>query len=295
MTLRFILGRAGSGKTRFCLETMIGEEREAPLGPPLIFLVPEQATFQMEKELLQLSRGATCRIQVLSFQRLAFSFKKQGEELLLPSLTETGRQMVLRRLLQQRSAGLKAFGRTARQHRFCEKLSGQLREFKNCLVTPEALTLASCNESLSVPTRAKLADLAVIFTDYLEFIKGQFSDPEDSLSLLASALEADGLPAGTKVWVDGFAGFTPQEYMVIAVLLKTAHHLEIGLCLDPDSVTDNPQENELFYPTLDTYRRLRQISGRTKTAALTPLVLPLKGRAHVLAPVRALLTWNQAF
>lgn len=40
MALRFILGRSGAGKTRFCLDEIRAELRERPDGAPLIMLVP---------------------------------------------------------------------------------------------------------------------------------------------------------------------------------------------------------------------------------------------------------------
>ena len=71
--LRFIFGRAGTGKTHTCLteiKNVISSEGEE--GPALILLVPEQAAFQMEYELYtSLPRPATARAQVLSFRRLA--------------------------------------------------------------------------------------------------------------------------------------------------------------------------------------------------------------------------------
>ncbi|MBS4021919.1 MAG: helicase-exonuclease AddAB subunit AddB [Dethiobacter sp.] len=277
MTVRFILGRAGSGKTRFCLESIAKQERHAPLGPPLIFIVPEQATFQMEKELLVRCGGATSRLQVLSFRRLAVRYgaPKAGDS--LTQLNETGRQMVLRRLLQQRSSELRAFGRAARQLRFCEKLSSQLREFKNYMITPEMLLKTAGNEAFPTPLREKISDLTVIFDDYLRFIDGRFSDPQDFLDGLAASLEQGALPSGSSIWVDGFAGFTPQEYCILAALLKTAHQIEITLCLDPERPVDAPAENELFYPTLYTYRQLRQLAGKAGVKAQPMLVLPQKG------------------
>lgn len=48
MSLRFIVGRAGVGKTQLCFEELLVQLREDPLGKPLLLIVPEQATFQME-------------------------------------------------------------------------------------------------------------------------------------------------------------------------------------------------------------------------------------------------------
>ncbi len=52
MTLRFIYGRTGTGKTRRCLDEVAAELARRPEGPPLVVLVPEQATFQTEQALL---------------------------------------------------------------------------------------------------------------------------------------------------------------------------------------------------------------------------------------------------
>jgi len=50
MSLRFIYGRAGSGKTRFCLEE-IKSRITSKATHPLVLLVPEQFTFQAEETL----------------------------------------------------------------------------------------------------------------------------------------------------------------------------------------------------------------------------------------------------
>ena len=71
MALHFILGRAGTGKTHACLEGIRQQLRQQPQGPPLIFLVPEQATFLNEMALLKgLESHGSIRAEVLSFQRL---------------------------------------------------------------------------------------------------------------------------------------------------------------------------------------------------------------------------------
>ncbi|MGD0252173.1 MAG: hypothetical protein ABSC01_05705, partial [Verrucomicrobiota bacterium] len=49
---RFLLGPAGSGKTFRCLADIRAALQEGAEGPPLILLVPKQATFQLERQLL---------------------------------------------------------------------------------------------------------------------------------------------------------------------------------------------------------------------------------------------------
>ncbi len=74
MTVRFVVGRAGAGKTWRCLEAVRATLREnAADGERLLLIVPEQASFQMERALIETPdiSGFT-RCEVLSFQRLAY-------------------------------------------------------------------------------------------------------------------------------------------------------------------------------------------------------------------------------
>ncbi|MDW7650039.1 MAG: helicase-exonuclease AddAB subunit AddB [Bacillota bacterium] len=273
MTVRFILGRAGSGKTSACQESIAHISKTEPVGSPLIFLTPEQATFQMERELAVRCGGGTFRAQVLSFRRLAHHLlQTYGGH--APVMSELGRQMALRRMLQQYAGSLETFGKAARQPRFCEELAVQIRELKNYRIEPEQLRNMARAEDTPARLRGKLADLAVIFAEYASFTAGRYTDPEDTLTLLAKAVSNGALPQGTRVWVDGFAGFTEQEYQVIGSLLQNTEHVEIALCLDPAHLPEDPGEDELFHPTLDTYRRLRRVCGSAGVRVLPAVQLP---------------------
>ncbi len=278
MTVRFVLGRAGSGKTRWCLSAIAREAADEPLGPPLVMLVPEQATFQTEKALLALCGGLTHRAQVLSFSRLEGRLLNAGGAPVLPEISETGRQMVIRRLLQERKDGLEIFEQSARKARFAVKLSEQFREFKNYGITPEALAEAAAGEGTPPVLQAKLRVLSALYGDYLEYTGGRFSDPEDALSRVASVLRTGALPVGTRIWIDGFSGFTPQEYSVLRALFGAAARVELALCLDHTHTAGEIKENDLFFPTQEAYRRLRILAGQAGVRVLPPLELPLSGQ-----------------
>jgi len=72
MAVRFLVGRAGSGKTYHCLESVRQRLREDPVsGPTLMLLVPEQAALQTERAVLhQRDIPAAHRLEVVSFRRL---------------------------------------------------------------------------------------------------------------------------------------------------------------------------------------------------------------------------------
>jgi len=85
MAVQFILGRSGTGKTSRCIGAIVEALREDS-GQPLIFLVPEQATYQAERAILSYERVAGFhRLHVLSFDRLQFLLL--GKSIARPSLS----------------------------------------------------------------------------------------------------------------------------------------------------------------------------------------------------------------
>ncbi len=52
MSVQFILGRSGTGKTSFCIKAIVDALLKAGDEQPLILLVPEQATYQAERAIL---------------------------------------------------------------------------------------------------------------------------------------------------------------------------------------------------------------------------------------------------
>ncbi|HMO64754.1 MAG TPA: hypothetical protein PKE47_05965, partial [Verrucomicrobiota bacterium] len=71
MQARFLLGPAGSGKTWRCLAEIRAALAAAPAGPPLLLLAPKQATFQLERQMLEAGGLAGwSRLAILSFERL---------------------------------------------------------------------------------------------------------------------------------------------------------------------------------------------------------------------------------
>ena len=74
MGLKFILGRSGSGKSTYILEEIKRKAQENEIAP-IIMLVPEQYTFEMEKRMSTLFSGKEkdkfLRARVLSFKTIS--------------------------------------------------------------------------------------------------------------------------------------------------------------------------------------------------------------------------------
>jgi len=264
MGLRFILGRAGTGKTRLCLEEIKGLAHQGG-NNSLIMLVPEQATLVTEREVFGfLNRPAQARVQVLSFRRLGWRVFQEVGGAARPHIGEMGKRMLLKRAVNSLKGELRLFAPLAHRMGFIEQLAHITAEFKLYRVTPEQLLeaarMASEKYGAEHNLTLKLKELGLIYRKLEDLLEGCYLEPEDYLSLLSHRLTRAPFLKGSFIWVDGFKGFTPQEEAVLASLLTTAERVTVCLCLDPSQRRVPLGETELFYPTSRTYHRLKSIA-----------------------------------
>ena len=106
MSLQFIIGSSGIGKTHYACEQIIQESMENPQHLYYI-IVPEQFTMQTQRELVRLEKShAIMNVDVLSFARLAYRvFDELGKQN-LRVLEETGKNLVLRKLAGEQKKNL---------------------------------------------------------------------------------------------------------------------------------------------------------------------------------------------
>lgn len=276
LSLRFILGVAGSGKTEYCLNEIRQQLGNDPDGSSLILLVPEQATFQLEKELaLTKNIDGLMRVQVLSFRRLAWRVFRDEGGLSRSHIGELGKKMVLKKILENRKEELGAFAQASRQPGFLDMLSRNLSEMKRYLLTPEQLS-ASANffeDSVHRLLSAKLRDISLIYKDFENYLSSKYLDPDDYLSLLAEKLPHCDFIKGSSIWIDDFTGFTPQEYKVLEQLMKVAEQVSISLCLDPNNLQKPLEDEDRFYITRETYEKLSDLCTKVNISVDEPVLL----------------------
>ena len=279
MGFRFVFGRAGSGKSTLCLEEIRTELRLKPWGAPLILLVPEQATYQMEVTLANTpDLGGSLRAQVLSFRRLGWRvFSETGgrQKVLIGA---TGKRMLLRRILLKHRLHLKAFARSATRPGMADLLAQAIGEFKTYRIAPDDLRKVKNTNGLLFD---KLQDLALIYEEFQATLGQGIRDPDDELTVLADKIPYTHLIQGARVWVDGFTGFTPQELEVLKIILSTANEVVITSPLDPVLLADERQleagpfkvGEELFAGPWQTYQDLQRIAAETGTLTHPPTLL----------------------
>ena len=272
MGLRLVLGRAGSGKSKLCQEEIVRELKERPDGYPLIYIVPEQATFQEEYALTTApGLGGTIRAQVLSFRRLAWKVMQEvggGKRFFID---DTGKGMVLRKVLEKQRGRLRVFRHAGEQAGALENLVQLYNELKRSCIPVSLLReifqkrVDAGGADLPSLFQEKMSDLLLILEEAEKELAGLYIDTEDYLNLLAELLPRSVYITGAEVWVDGFYGFTNQEYAVLEGLLGRCRGVTVTASLDrfrsSEEVLD---ELDPFYPAALTCRKLQQLADRCR-------------------------------
>jgi len=261
--VELLIGPAGSGKTYACLNAIRTELKQSPSGPPLLLLAPKQATFQMEHALLSdPDLHGYSRLQILSFDRLAEFILSQSGQGARGLLSEEGRIMVMRALLNQIKDQLRLFHASAKLPGLAQELSRVIREFQQSRTSPARLLELAESEYLPTRIRYKLHDIALLYQNYRSWIENkQLHDPDCLLDLAADALRTLGRMNHSSIpfwlgglWMDGFAALTPQERQLLTLLAPLSKRTTLAFCAD--SFPDH--KREIFSIWLPTHQTLRQ-------------------------------------
>ncbi|GLC31308.1 helicase-exonuclease AddAB subunit AddB [Clostridium omnivorum] len=273
MSLRFIYGRAGSGKSRRCLEE-IKERVDSDFGKKLVLLIPEQFSFQASKNLINtVGERVATKAQVLSFTRLAYVVFSEVGGITRQLMNPAGKNMLIYRIIDEIKDELKVFKRAGRQQGFVNIIGDIITEFKRYDVNPDLLRIVSGNIKENTALYEKMQDINLIYDIFEKTLHKNYIDSEDELLLLAEKLEHCTLFDGAEIWIDEFSSFTPLQYKIIEKLLKKASRVNITLntdCLIAGGSTDN---TDVFAPIKNTERKLLKFAEDNNIAYEKPLCL----------------------
>ncbi len=278
MQARFLLGPAGTGKTYRCLHEIAAKLRANPDGPDLILVAPKQATFQLERQLLNdFDLPGYTRLQILSFERLADYAITKLNGPALEVLSEEGRVMVLRALLRE-SRKLKIFHAGATMSGFARQLSGELRELQRHQLTTAKLRELSANASLPEVLRRKLHDLGLLLDAYTNWLSDHRLRDVDCLLGIAAeqlktnvatqALSIDGL------WLDGFAEMTPQELELLTAIAPHCGEVTLAFCLDREQAKQTKSWLSIWSAINETFGRCHHAIAAVPNANVVVEDLP---------------------
>ena len=259
--LTLIFGRQGSGKSAYLYQLAAQAARKGVTGQ--IFLVPETHSHEAERRLCQAGGDSiSLSCEVLTFRRLANRVFAAAGGLADRVLDEGGRILLMQRAFESVRTAMHYYVGAASP----ELLSGFVQiidEFKSCRL--ESGILEPLLTDLDPVLANKLQDLLLIQAAYDAQCAGQYTDPRDEMTRLADAVKALNWFAGRRVYIDGFSGFTPQEFDILANLT----HADVWAALDFDP---GDPDAELFAKSRGTASRLiRSIGdGKCETVNLQP-------------------------
>ena len=274
MGIRFVFGRAGSGKSYYCLN-QIKKKLTNDKNNKLIMLVPDQYTFQTEKKLLEyVGEKALLRAEVLSFKRMATRvFDKCGGRA-INVIEDSGKNMLIYKLLKDKGEELQYFNRISKQQGFVGIVSKSITEFKKYNISEEILKVKEL-EIENKDLKEKISDLASIYETFNESLHKGYIDSEDILSILAKKLKECDLYNDAEIWVDEFTTFTPQQLEVLKVLAKQCKNVNITLCSDGE-IQFTEGETDIFDVIKNTENRILKMMQENNISYKEPVNLNKK-------------------
>ena len=262
MSVQFILGRAGTGKTQHIITDIVRQAKAQPLGPPIYWLVPNQATFITQRRLME-HLPAAARIEVLGPNRLA-------EKLLLrlgsptpDHLSAARRLLVLSQALNSVRDRLIHFRASARLPGFITALDVTLRKLVRENQTGDGLRSAAVQLSESGQTHlaAKMHDLALLLEAWYQSVGIAKFDPDQLPNYLLSQLSQVNQPLNhVCLYIDAFSSMSGIEIDLVSGLAAHCKSVVISLLLDPHAINSaTPHFNGdggIFRRTMILYQRL---------------------------------------
>ena len=279
MSLQFIFGNSGFGKTTTIYEKIIQESMEYP-DRRYYCIVPEQFTLQTQRDFVMMHpRKGIFNIDVLSFQRLAFHvFEEVGENGRM-ILEETGKNMVLRKLAREHEEQLKVLGRNLKKLGYISEIKSIISELTQYQVTPEMLGEMIEKSGKRELLSRKLQDVQLLYQAFLDYMGKEYMTSEQVLQVLNEVLEKSEKLKDSIIVLDGFTAFSPVQLRLVQGLLKIAKKVYMTVTLDtredPYSVL---QKTELFYLSKKMVQAVTEAAKNAQVMIEEPLLC--EGKEH---------------
>ena len=202
MSLRIIYGRAGTGKSTFCLNEIKNVSNQK-----VYIITPEQFSYSMEKRLLKNSeRKVTLNAEVLSFKRLADRIFTEVGGANDVVISKSGQAMIIYSILQEQKEELKFLGKTKEN---IDLILKEITEFKKHNITVKRIQENIYNIT-EINLQGKLQDISRIYEEYEKHIENKYIDEDDILTKMSKKIQDSKMFDNSIVFIDEFSGFTMQ-------------------------------------------------------------------------------------
>lgn len=234
MSLRFVFGGSGAGKSTRLYSEIIQRAEEEP-GRNFLIIVPDQFTMQTQKELVTHpvnKRDGILNIDVLSFSRLSHRIFEEVGKREIPVLDDTGKSLVLRKVAGSLKEELPYLGSNLDKQGYIHEVKSAISEFMQYGVGVDDVQKLMNYAAKKGTLYYKLKDLQVLYRGFMEYIREKFITTEETLDLLRESLDSSAIVKNSVFAFDGFTGFTPIQNRVIGKLLGIAKEVILTVTLD---------------------------------------------------------------
>lgn len=281
MSLQFVLGNSGSGKSTYIYKKIIKEAAENPFKNYLV-IVPEQFTMRTQQLLVNLSpNGVIMNIDVLSFKRLAYRIFDELGIKDINILEETGKNLVLRKVALEQEANLGVMRSNMNKIGYISEVKSLLSEFVQYNISPDTLESYIDRDDFSEALKAKLSDVLVMYRGFESFMRDRYITAEEILNVLSDIAAKSKILNNCELIFDEFTGFTPIQNSLLKTLLTLSDKTYVTLTIDAnEALSDSAGMHELFDMPKKTIKSLMKIAENSSVEIATPIILNNNGNCR---------------
>jgi len=273
MSLQFVIGGSGAGKSYQLYKQVIESSQKEPNGKFLI-LVPEQFTLQTQKDLVTMHpRKGIHNIDILSFLRLAYRIFEEtgGNDRLV--LEDTGKSMIVKKVMMEKRNDLILFGANVKKQGFIEEMKSIISELAQYSIHTEELEKMKDVAKGKPLLNHKLTDIMTIYQAYEEFLRDKYINSEEILDLLCDVIDDSSFVNDCDICLDGFTGFTPSQYKLLSHLMKKAKSVTVTITMDESQIHRNQEEHQLFYLSGKMVEKLTDLAITQRIEIKPPILV----------------------
>lgn len=265
MSLQLYLGSAGSGKSYQMYREVISQSK-LDRNTNYLVIVPEQFTLQTQKDIVSMHpEHGVMNVDILSFLRFAYRVFDEVGGNNYPVLEDTGKSMVLRRVVAEKKKDLILFGRNVKKPGFINELKSLLSELYQYNIQPQDFKKMQEVSEKKPVLKAKLKDILTIYEGFRAFMKERYITAEEILVILNEVIDRSEWLKNSVICLDGFTGFTPCQFQLLAKMMHYAKKVMVTVTVDSQSLNTPDTEHQLFDLSKKTIHKLYQIAKDTQT------------------------------
>ncbi|MCF0134405.1 MAG: PD-(D/E)XK nuclease family protein [Blautia sp.] len=260
MALKLIIGSSGAGKSYYAYQNII-KKAAAHMETAYFVIVPEQFTMQTQKDIVELSpRKGILNIDVLSFNRLAYRISEEVGEEQRELLEDTGKVMVLQKIVQSTGNELAYLGSQLRKQGCMDEMKSLFSEFMQYSIEESELEEVLKDIPDTSLLHRKMQDISKLYREFLCYLRSHYLTSEEVMDRLVLQVQDSVKLKNSVVLLDGFTGFTPIQTRVVEELLKICQKVIVTVTMDPgEPLLVRAKPHQLFYMSHQMIQSLLKI------------------------------------